>query len=163
VRRCLYPVRVSEPRWLSADEQRSWRAFLSASLLLHDQLDKELQRSQGLTSADYEILVRLSDAPARRMRMSELAEVTLSSRSRLSHQVSRMEQAGLVAREPCPDDRRGFFAVMTQYGWDRLVKAAPDHVAGVREHLVDLLSAQELAALGASCEVIADHLLPSDD
>jgi DNA-binding MarR family transcriptional regulator len=151
---------VPEPRWLSEDEQRSWRAFLSGTLLLHEQLGRDMQRLHGLTSADYEILVRLSEAPQRRLRMTDLAESTLSSKSRLSHQITRMEQAGLVRREPCSSDRRGFFAVMTDQGWQRLVAAAPDHVASVREHLVDVLTPEQFRQLGEACRVIAGHLLP---
>lgn len=145
-------------RWLTEDEQRSWRAWLSASTLLYDRLNRELQAQHGLTMADYEILVRLSESPDRRMRMSDLAEVTLSSRSRLSHQIDRMVKAGLVERQQCEADRRGAFAVLTETGWTTLVAAAPDHVEGVRAHLVDQLSAREFAALGASCRKIADPL-----
>jgi DNA-binding MarR family transcriptional regulator len=153
---------VPEPRWLSQDEQRSWRAFLSASLLLHERLGRDMQRLHGLTSADYEILVRLSEAPDRRLRMTDLAESTWSSKSRLSHQITRMEEAGLVRREPCSSDRRGFFAVLTEQGWQRLVAAAPDHVASVREHLVDVLDPQQFQQLGDACGVVAEHLLPPD-
>jgi DNA-binding MarR family transcriptional regulator len=145
-------------RWLSEDEQHSWRAWLSASILLQDRLSRDLQAQHGLTMADYEILVRLSEIPDRRMRMSELAEVTLSSRSRLSHQVDRMERAGLVTRQSCEDDRRGAFAVLTDQGWRTLVAAAPDHVDSVRRHLVDQLSPQEFAALGAACRRVAEAL-----
>lgn len=144
--------------WLTADEQENWRAWLSASQLLTDRLNRELHEQHDLTMADYEILVRLSEAPERRMRMSELAEVTLSSRSRLSHQIDRMEKAGQVERQVCADDRRGAFAAMTDHGWESLVKAAPDHVASVRAHLVDQLSAVEFAALGSACRRVAEHL-----
>lgn len=145
-------------RWLDEDEQRSWRAWLSVSLLLHDRLTREMQAQHGLTMADYEILVRLSEVPERRMRMSDLAQVTLSSRSRLSHQIDRMEKAGLVERQHCTDDRRGAFAVLTDRGWTTLVAAAPDHVASVRAHLVDQLTPEEFAALGAACQKVSDHL-----
>lgn len=144
--------------WLSRDQQDAWRAWLDATLQLNDRLSRDLQEAHGLTLADYEILVHLSESHDRRMRMSELADKVLSSRSRLSHQVDRMERAGLVSREHCVDDRRGSFAVLTDHGWDALVKAAPDHVASVRRHLVDVLDAQEFAALGASCRRIADRL-----
>jgi len=154
---------VAEPRWLSAEEQASWRAYLTATLLLEEQLGRDLQRSQGLTMADYEILVRLSEAPERRLRMTELAQVTLSSKSRLSHQVTRMESAGLVRRQECTDDRRGYFAVLTDEGRQRLVAAAPTHVASVREHLVDRLTPEQFAQLGASLQVVADHLMPDRD
>lgn len=145
-------------RWLNEDEQRSWRAWLSVALLLNDRLNREMQVQHGLTMADYEILVRLSEVPERRMRMSDLARVTLSSRSRLSHQVDRMEKAGLVERQHCTDDRRGAFAVLTDQGWSALVAAAPDHVDSVRNHLVDQLTRQEFAELGAACQKVSDHL-----
>ena len=144
--------------WLTEDEQKSWRAWLSASHLLNDRLSRELQERHGITIADYEILVRLSEVPDRRMRMSELASATLSSRSRLSHQIDRMERAGFVERQVCDDDRRGSFAVMTDQGWHALVDAAPDHVEGVRVHLVDQLTAQEFQSLGSACQRVADHL-----
>jgi DNA-binding MarR family transcriptional regulator len=145
-------------RWLSEDEQRSWRAWVSMHLLLDDRLQRELHSAQGLSLADYEILVRLSEAPDRRLRMSELAEQALSSRSRLSHQVTRLERAGLVCRVECTSDRRGFFAVLTDHGWSTLVEAAPTHVTGVREHLVDQLTPDEFAALGSACAKVVEHL-----
>lgn len=145
-------------RWLTEDEQHSWRAWLSASQLLNDRLSRELQARHGFTIADYEILVRLSEVPDRRMRMSELADATLSSRSRLSHQIDRMARAGLVERQVCSDDGRGAFAALTDTGYDQLVLAAPDHVEGVREHLVDQLTSKEFAALGAACAKVAKHL-----
>ena len=147
-------------QWLTAEEQASWRAWLSASQLLNDCLTRELQTSHGLTMADYEILVRLSESPERRIRMSELASLTLNSRSRLSHQIDRMAKAGLVERQVCDEDRRGAFASLTETGWDALVAAAPDHVRGGREHLVDVLTAEEFAALGRACAIIADRLNP---
>jgi len=144
--------------WLSADEQRSWRAWVASSMLLNDRLNRDLQEQHGLSLADYEILVRLSELPERRMRMSDLAESTLSSRSRLSHQIDRMEKAGLVARQTCEDDRRGSFAVLTEQGWATLVAAAPDHVSSVRAHLVDQLSPADFAALGSACSQVVEHL-----
>jgi DNA-binding MarR family transcriptional regulator len=147
--------------WLNLDQQQSWRAWLSASRLLTDRLNRDLQERQGLTVADYEILVWLSEASERRMRMSELAEHTLSSRSRLSHQIDRMERAGLVARYECTQDRRGSFAGLTEKGWSTLVAAAPAHVESVREHLVDALTPEEFQALGAACQKISDRLQES--
>ena len=141
-------------KWLSPDEQRSWRAFISAWTLLNHQLNADLQIQHGLTIADYEILVRLSETEGRRMRMSELAEATLASRSRLSHQVGRMETAGLLAREECTEDRRGSFAVLTDAGWQALVAAAPTHVTGVRANLVDVLTKSEFKALGDACQKV---------
>jgi DNA-binding MarR family transcriptional regulator len=146
-------------RWLSDDEQRNWRAWLNASLLLPDRLSRDLTEKHGLTTADYEILVQLSEHPDRRIRMSELAERTLSSRSRLSHQIDRMVSAGLVTREACSDDRRGSFAVLTDKGWHTIVAAAPDHVMAVREHLVDLLGPERFAEFGDICRMIVDDLV----
>ena len=146
-------------RWLSTDEQRSWRAWVAAVLLLPDQLSRDLQLQHDLTLADYEILVWLSESPDLQLRMSELAKRTLSSRSRLSHQVDRLEQAGVVERRPCPEDKRGAFAVLTDQGRLVLKTAAPDHVLSVRQHLVDVLTPEEFAALGAACQKVVQHLL----
>jgi DNA-binding MarR family transcriptional regulator len=145
-------------RWLTENEQRHWRAWLSATHLLADRLQRDLQETHGLSAADYEILVRLSEAPERRLRMSELAEQTLSSRSRLSHQIARMEDADLVERQTCASDRRGQWAVMTGHGWDVLVAAAPEHVESVRTHLLDPLTPAEFAALGKACAKITTAL-----
>ncbi len=145
-------------QWLSAEQQQSWRAWLSVSTLLPEALGRDLQCESGLTLPDYEILVRLSESPDRRVRMSDLAERTLASRSRLSHQVDRMEKAGLVSRESCADDRRGSFAVLTDKGWQILVAAAPAHVNSVRNHLVDVLSPEEFEALGRMCAKVNEHL-----
>ena len=145
-------------KWLSVDEQKSWRSIIAAWTRIDNQLNKDLQSEHGLTMADYEILVRLSEVGGRRMRMSELAETTLASRSRLSHQIGRMEAAGLVARAECTEDRRGSFAVLTDAGWQALVTAAPDHVASVRKYLVDVLTQAEFKALGESCLKVAESL-----
>ena len=149
-------------RWLDDAQQGHWRAWLAASTLLADRLNRDLIEAQGLSLADYEIMVRLSDAPTRTIRMSELAGLTLSSRSRLTHQIDRMEQAGLVERQACPDDRRGQNCVLTDKGWATLVAAAPSHVDSVREHFVDILSDAEFAALGRACAKIAAHLETPD-
>lgn len=145
--------------WLSAEQQAHWRAWLAASMLLREQLTKELQEQRGLTMADYEILVQLSENPERRMRMSELAACTLVSRSRLTHQIDRMEKAGYVERQECTDDRRGFFAVLTDGGMQAIIDAAPDHVASVRTHMVDLLTPAEFTALGAASQKVVDALM----
>src|SRR2546423_3092249 len=104
-------------RWLDDDEQHAWRAFLSTAQLLLDQLDRELQREAGMPHAYYEILVVLSEAPDRTLRMSDLAAVTRSSRSRLSHAVARLEERGWVRRTACDTDKRGQFAVLTDEGF----------------------------------------------
>jgi DNA-binding MarR family transcriptional regulator len=145
-------------RWLSPEQQRIWRDWLTASQLLEHTLTSELQESHGLTTSDYEILVRLSENPKRRIRMSELAEQVLISRSRLSHQIDRMEAAGFVKREVCDDDRRGQFAVLTDFGWKTLVSAAHSHVTSVRNHFVDILTDAEFNALGKAVKKLAAHV-----
>ncbi|HVQ88690.1 MAG TPA: MarR family transcriptional regulator [Actinomycetes bacterium] len=149
---------MTEPRWLSDDEQQTWRAVISLCTLLPNRLGRDLQVGHQLSLPDYEILVRLSECPKRQMRMSDLATVTLSSRSRLSHQVTRMEQAGLVRREECRTDRRGWLAVLTDEGLERLKAAAPDHVETVRTVIFDELSDADQAALGRICRTLADKL-----
>ena len=148
----------SSPRWLNDSEQRAWRAWIASSQLLLDRLSRDIHAQHGLTMADYEILVRLSESADHRVRMSDLADRTLASRSRLSHQIDRMEKRGFVLREQCTDDKRGQFAVLTETGWQALVTAAPDHVESVRTHLVDVLSPAEFAALGVACEKILGGL-----
>lgn len=144
--------------WLDEQQQQHWRAWIAANALLTDAFSRDLQEAHGLTLADYEILVRLSESADRRMRMSDLAEATLSSRSRLSHQIDRMERAGYVERAPCTDDKRGFFAVLTNTGWNKLVAAAPVHVGSVRERIVDVLTPEEFAALGRASKRLLDHM-----
>jgi DNA-binding MarR family transcriptional regulator len=141
-------------RWLDADEQRAWRAFLAATRGLMDTLDRELQRDAGLPHAYYEILVRLSEAPDHTMRMSELADACGSSRSRLSHAVARLEANGWIRRENVPTDRRGQLAVLTEPGYATLVAAAPGHVEGVRRHLFDPLTPAQVDALRAISEAV---------
>ncbi|MGW4292056.1 MarR family winged helix-turn-helix transcriptional regulator [Micromonospora chersina] len=148
-------------RWLDPDEQRTWRAFLTASRALMDTLDRELQRDAGMPHAYYEILVRLSESPDRRLRMSELADATGSSRSRLSHAAARLEAAGWIRREDCPTDRRGQLAVLTDDGFATLAAAAPGHVEGVRRHLFDALSPAQVDQLRRISETLADHLTGS--
>jgi DNA-binding MarR family transcriptional regulator len=145
-------------RWLDADEQRTWRTFLEATRGLMDTLDRELQRDAGMPHAYYEILVRLSEAPKRSLRMSDLAEACKSSRSRLSHAVARLEEAGWVRRQDCPTDRRGQVAVLTDDGFATLESAAPGHVEGVRRHLFDALTAQQVDQLRRISEAVLGSL-----
>ena len=145
-------------RWLTKEQQAHWRSWLTASTVLREQLSRELQDLHGLTMTDYEILVRLSERQTNAIRMSDLATLTLLSRSRLSHQIDRLEAAGLVSREVCPDDRRGQLAILTPAGVKALETAAPDHVEGVRKHFVDVLTDAEYKALGSAARKIADHL-----
>src|SRR5579862_9247627 len=136
-------LRTSPPRWLTDDEQRAWRTYIRLAQLLMRQLDRDLHPF-GLSMHDYEILVELSEAPQSRMRMTELADRTAQSRSRLSHQVNRMEARGLVGREDCEGDKRGTFAVLTQHGAATISQVAPYHVASVRRHFIDRLGSLEL-------------------
>ncbi|MEU3552639.1 MarR family winged helix-turn-helix transcriptional regulator [Streptomyces fragilis] len=147
----------TDTRWLTAEEQCAWRTHLEVNRLLAHQLERDLQPF-GLTMNDYEILVNLSEAEGRRLRMSDLAAATLQSKSRLSHQITRMENAGLVRRENCESDRRGLFAVLTELGLETMRKVAPHHVASVRRHFLDLLPAEALDSLSAALTPIAAHL-----
>lgn len=144
-------------RWLSGDEQRAWRTHLDVNRLLTYQMERDLQPF-GLTMNDYEILVNLSESAEHRLRMSDLAAATLQSKSRLSHQITRMENAGLVRRESCESDKRGLFAVLTEEGWETMRKVAPHHVASVRRHFIDRMSPQDLAHLYDTLLPVADKL-----
>ena len=130
------------PKWLIPREMKAWRSYIIASRRLLEALDADLD-GHDLSMADYEVLAQLSDAPDRRMRMSELAEIAMLSKSRLSHRMKVMEKAGWVRREVCTEDKRGSFAVMTEKGWRAIVKAAPDHVASVRNRFVDNLNVKD--------------------
>ena len=130
------------PNWLNPREMKAWRSYIIASRRLLDALDVDLDQ-HDLSMADYEVLALLSDAPDRKMRMSELAELAMVSKSRLSHRMKVMEKAGWVKREDCPDDKRGYFAVMTDKGFKAIAKAAPDHVESVRNRLLNHLTVKD--------------------
>jgi DNA-binding MarR family transcriptional regulator len=149
---------AEEPQWLDQGEMRAWRAYVIGSELLRKQLNRELQDRHGLALADYEVLVRLSEPDGRRMRMAQLAGEVASSKSKLSHQISRLETAGLVRRVNCGDDARGVFAELTDEGLARLSETAPTHVYGVRTHLIDLLPDAEQATLATIFERVLNHL-----
>jgi DNA-binding MarR family transcriptional regulator len=145
---------MSTPRWLDADEQKVWRSFLTASQAVFEGLDRQLQRDSGMPHAYYEILVRLSEAEGRTLRMRDLAARSSYSRSRLSHAVSRLETAGWVQRVECDTDRRGFMAVLTDDGFAALAAAAPGHVNTVRSLVFDPLTDEQVRQLGAIAEAI---------
>jgi DNA-binding MarR family transcriptional regulator len=147
-----------KPRWLSDDEQRTWRAFLLTTHLIDEALDRQLQAEAGMAHSHYGILVALSEAPGRSLRMSELALVLRYSQSRLTHAVGRLERDGWVRREPCPTDRRGFVAVLTDDGRRALEAAAPGHVAEVQARVFDRLSPEQVQQLGAICERLLEGL-----
>jgi DNA-binding MarR family transcriptional regulator len=148
----------TEPRWLSDEEQVAWRAFIDAVRLFTSEIDRELQRDSGLNHAYYQILVTLSEAPELTIRMSELAALTLTSRSRLSHAIARLEEAGWVRRQSCPSDKRGSFAVLTDEGLAVLETAARGHVEAVRRNLFDVLAPCQVQQLGAISAVLRDAL-----
>jgi DNA-binding MarR family transcriptional regulator len=142
--------------WLTDEQQAAWRPFIALLLRLPAALDAQLQRDAGITSFDYLVLSGLSESPNRTLRMSELAAIANSSLSRLSHVVSRLEAKGWVRREPCPGDGRFINAVLTDDGWQKVLTTAPGHVAAVRELLIEVLSQEEFAQLGAiSARVLA--------
>jgi DNA-binding MarR family transcriptional regulator len=145
--------------WLDAGQQRTWRAFLMGTTLLMDRLDDDLRRAFNISLVEYEILVRLSESEGGRLRMAQLADALAHSRSRVTHTVARMEAAGLVQRSTSPEDCRGILATMTPKGHDLLVRVAPVHVTGVRDHLVDLVSPEDLAAVGRVFDAVSDHLV----
>ena len=149
----------TETRWLDADQQRSWRAFIVGSTLLTDTLDRELRQAHGISLAEYEILVRLSESPDRTLRMAKIAESMQHSRSRVTHTVSRMEKDGLIRRIAATDDKRGVDAVMTDKGWELLKAAAHTHVTGVRAHFVDLADPSDYEALGRVMNAVSDQLV----
>lgn len=148
--------------WLTPDQQQAWRAHLAMSKLLARQLDRELQ-PLGLSLNDYEILVALSEAPQHRLRMTELADATAQSRSRLSHQITRMTASGLVCRDTCSGDRRGLYAVLTEHGLATIRRVAAQHVDSVRRHFIDRLTAQQLAAIRDGAGTVLDHLMAIRD
>lgn len=153
---------MTEPRWLSDEEQRVWRSYLHATTLLEDHLDRQLQRDAGMPHIYYGLLVQLSQAPRRRMRMTELAKDAKITRSRLSHAVARLEKNGWVSREDCPSDKRGQYAALTDEGYEVLRRTAPGHVDAVRQALFDRLSPEQVEQLGGIMRTLAEGLQPTD-
>jgi len=147
-------------RWLDSDQQAHWREFLSGTTRLFERLDRQLRERSGISLAEYEILVRLSEAPGQHLRMAELASSLAHSRSRITHTVARLEAAGAVIRRACPSDGRGVLALLTDGGMRMLVDAAPGHVDAVRGYLVDVASPADFEAVGrvfgATADLLAD-------
>lgn len=156
------PPPAGETRWLDAEEQRVWRIYLQATTLLDDHLDRQLQRDAGMPHVYYGLLVQLSDAPRRRLRMTDLAMKLKITRSRLSHAVARLEKNGWVRREDCPSDKRGQLAILTDEGFEVLRKAAPGHVTAVRQALFDRLSPEQQKSLGEIMTIVAEGLQPQE-
>ncbi|WP_197322091.1 MarR family winged helix-turn-helix transcriptional regulator [Saccharomonospora sp. NB11] len=149
---------MAEPRWLNDQEMRTWLAFLEASHLVERRVEQQLRDRAGMSHPQYEILVRLADAPDGSIRMSELAELLVTSKSGLTYQVAQLEKAGLVRRYRCPTDDRGVNAAITEDGRDKLREIAPDHVAVVRAALVDLLDADQQRAVADSLTTVVRAL-----
>ena len=145
-------------RWLTEDEQRAWRGLLQMTSQLNARMNRQLQDDYGVSLADYDVLVALSEAPEGRLRVFEIAGALAWEQSRVSHQLARMQRRGLVAREECPADARGAFAVLTDVGRAAIERAAPAHVETVRQLVFDGLSRDQLAALTAITSRVLDRL-----
>ncbi|AYA26229.1 DNA-binding transcriptional regulator, MarR family [Rhodococcus rhodochrous J3] len=150
---------MGEAKWLSDDEQRLWRAYLDATRLLFQNLDKQLLRDSDISFTDFEILVLLSEAPDRRMRMRDLADASTTTRSGITRAVSRMENAGWVRRVECESDRRGAWAELTDVGYARLAEAGPGHVEAVRENMFDLLSPDDITSMTEAFTRMRDRMI----
>lgn len=145
---------MDDTRWLAPDELEAWLGYVAVTALLESHLDRQLQRDSGMPHAYYQILAMLSEVPNRTLRMSDLAAITQSSQSRLSHAVTRLERNGWVSRVPCPDDRRSTLARLTDEGYAVLAAAAPGHVNTVRSHLFDRLTREQVHQLRDICGAV---------
>ncbi|MEW2396702.1 MarR family transcriptional regulator [Streptomyces sp. NPDC046862] len=145
-------------RWLTPEEQRAWRAYIAASLLLEDALDRQLQQEAGMSHLYYSVLAGLSEAPDRSMRMTDLAESLKITRSRLTYVVARLEKDGALRREGCASDKRGSVAVLTDEGMALLERTAPGHVEMVRRAVFDHLGPEQVEQLERICTGITEAL-----
>jgi DNA-binding MarR family transcriptional regulator len=151
-------VPVTETRWLDNDEQRAWRRYLTMNAQLTARLHRQLQADSGMSLADFDVLVKLTDSADGRARVIELADSLQWEKSRLSHHLARMQRRELITREDCPDDARGAFAVLTPHGRTAIEQAAPRHVNTVRELFFDQLTAEQVKSLETSTENVLAHL-----
>ena len=142
-------------RWLSHEEQIAWRAYLRASRELTVAFERDLQ-DVGISLPEYELMSMLSEAPDAQMRMSTLASLIVQSRSRVTHTAARLERRGWVCRTPAPDDGRGVLLRLTEGGRVALDSFAVVHIASVRRHLIDVLTAEQFATLGATMQIVRD-------
>jgi DNA-binding MarR family transcriptional regulator len=149
---------VTDARWLDAQEARAWRGLTRMQTQLYARLNRELLRSSGLSASDYAVLVCLSEAPQGRMRPFELGAELRWEKSRLSHHIARMERRGLIERRECDADARGLFVVITGSGRSAIEDAAPQHVEHVRRNIIDLLTPEQLDALGDVTEIVLKNL-----
>lgn len=150
------PAAAAPARWLTEDEQATWRAFLAMQRKIRDRLERQLQQDAGMPMTYYIILAMLSEAPERTLRMTELAAIAGTSQSQLSHAATRLEEAGWIERRRCVDDKRGYLAVLTDSGFDVLAQAAPSHVESVRSVLFDRLTARQVSQLRAIADAVND-------
>jgi DNA-binding MarR family transcriptional regulator len=153
---------MARTRWLNQREARAWRQFLLMQGQLRNRVGSRLQRETGLSEADYEVLVHLSEAPTGRLRPSEIGGATQWEKSRISHHVRRMEERGLVKRMACPTDARGALVALTPAGRRAIKGAAPRHVEHVREAFIDVLTPAQLDALAEISEVVLARLAEED-
>lgn len=153
---------MNEKPWLTAPQLRAWMRFVAVVELLPGVLDTQLQRDSDLSHFEYYVLAMLSEAPSRTLRMTRLSAQTNSTLPRLSHVVKRLEERGLVERTPCPTDRRATNAVLTDEGWSVVVATAPGHVRNVREHVIDLLTDEQIAQLDAISNQLLAKLDPDN-
>jgi len=149
---------AADTPWLSIEQQRVWRAFLGGTTVLMDRLDRDLRTQHGLSMPEYEILVRLSEAPDRSIRMAELADAVSHSRSRVTHTIARLEREGIVMRGQSSDDGRGVSAVLTDHGFSVLEEAAHTHVRGVNDYLIENADPADLEAMGRIMQKVLEHL-----
>ena len=152
---------MSRPKWLNEEEARAWQAFVAAGALLNRRLDQQLKEDAGISHLQYEVLVRLSEAPEGELRMTELASALYNSKSGLTYQVTQMEKAGLVRRRSCTDDVRAVYACLTDAGRSLLVRAAPGHVDLVRKLLFDGLTQEQLTAVADGLGHVVRRMMDS--
>lgn len=145
-------------KWLEKEEDRAWRGYRHMFTLLEAQLARDLAADSDLSMADYTVLSNLAEAPGREFRVTALAERMQWSQSRLSHQISRMEKRGLLARSQAVDDGRGAVVSLTKSGLRAIAAATPIHMRSVRKHIVDLLTPEQLKVLGAISDRVVAHL-----
>lgn len=149
---------MGEVRWLDADEQAAWRALAAVVLKLPAELEAQLQRESGMSHFEYWVIALLSEAPGRRLALSQLAGQANASLSRLSHVVTRLQRRSWVTRVRCPDDARVTFAELTDAGWDQVRATAPGHVAAVRTLVFDGLDPEDVEAMRRVCQAVLDRI-----
>jgi DNA-binding MarR family transcriptional regulator len=158
----LTAVAEQDVRWLSADQIEAWLAFFGAAALLNRRLDQQLKDDAGLTHVQYEVMARLSEAPDRELRMTELADTLYTSQSGTTYQIAQLEKAGLVRRRQCLGGPRAVYAVLTDAGFEVLRRAAPGHVNTVRELLIDVLTPEELEAVSNGLGRVRDRIVEQE-